>query len=105
MENAVSDPVSARWVYDEKARNGIVGTCFVCGKSVTNYFRLRSRICVAFHRSGKSLGYCHQSCYKKWNRPIGNCVYCGKMVRKMGGYLLRNGDLHCEKCWRSFGPG
>ena len=97
----MSDPVSARWVYNEEVGNDAVGTCFVCKKKVTNYVRRRFRICVAFHRSGKPLGYCHQSCYNRWNSPIGRCRYCGKTIRRMGTYLLRDGDLHCEKCWHS----
>jgi hypothetical protein len=98
MRYVVSDPVSARWVYDVSAGRKTVGSCFVCGGRVTNYIRERSKICVAFCRSGKPLGYCHQSCYNRWNRPIAKCRGCGKMVRRMSAYSVAFGNFICEKC-------
>lgn len=88
----------AHSIYDPHAGLIRVGRCFLCGKKVSNYKR---RIWGRTFRTiyVKNYGYCHNSCYNKWNPVKGICRVCGDPVRRRTG-TYRNGEWFHLQCFR-----
>lgn len=91
--------ITARKAYNPNYGKIKVGRCLKCKDSVYNYRYGRFRILIVY-QNGRSIGYCHQACYEKWNPRIGHCISCGKSLRQRGNYRRTSRGIYCISCFR-----
>jgi hypothetical protein len=91
--------IEARYAYDPRKGRAIVGKCFVCHKSVSNYRQQGFRT-LSIYGDGRFIGYSHQACYERWNPTVGHCKSCGKKIRRREVYKQYYDGIYCLHCYK-----